>query len=241
MQLNPLQVVLSDMHHAGVSDAVTDNPFDFFTQKIENPFADDMASEQPAMATPVAAATQTVERTEQRMPQQPAATPKVQTKTETAPKARDVADLVWRFGAKDAAVEVVISSYAQKGVHPLSVQAKSLFEKMLAAIGLAEDQVAYVVLANADKFSSVEKALAQQYGSALGQASHKLFVGEGAVKCLLDKTLIRARVAENDFHGQKVGMVMHPESLLTQPALKKMAWQDLLSFQNLISGNVHHD
>jgi len=240
LQLNPLQVVLSDMHHAGVSDAVTDNPFDFFTQKIENPFAGDMASAQPAMAAPVAA-TQMVERTEQSQPQQPAATPKVQTKTETAPKTRDVADLVWRFGAKDATVEVVISSYAQKGVHPLSVQAKSLFEKMLAAIGLAEDQVAYVVLANADKFSSAEKALVQHYGSALGQASQKLFVGEGAVKCLLDKTLIRARLAENEFHGQKVGMVMHPESLLTQPALKKMAWQDLLSFQNLISGNVHYD
>ncbi len=81
MQLNPLQVVLSDMHHAGVSDAVTDNPFDFFTQKIENPFADDMASAQPAMAAPVAAATQTVERAEQSKPQQPAATPKVQTQT----------------------------------------------------------------------------------------------------------------------------------------------------------------
>lgn len=234
MQANVLEVVLSDMHHAGVTDAVAENPFDFFDSKILNPF--DTPHED------VQRNTQTVS-VESVDVQEEVIKPKTSMKQKSVPevvvdKVRGISELVWSFGEAGAPVQVVVSSSAGKGEHPLSIQAKALFEKMLKSIGLNENSVSYIVLNRADKYSSAEKLQVKESMNSYGESAYKLFVGEEAVKCLFDQTLIRARQGSVEFAGKPCGMVIHPESIMTQPALKKLAWQDLLKFQSLVKGLV---
>tara|TARA_A200000113_G_C8866971_1_gene355165 strand:+ start:813 stop:1538 length:726 start_codon:yes stop_codon:yes gene_type:complete len=233
LQVNVLEVVLSDIHHAGVTDAVAENPFNFFESKILNPF--DTLSEE------VQHNTQSISVKNEDSDKASKNTSKISKVEKTLSKSepdrvRDVSDLVWSFGGAAAPVQVVVSSSAGKGEHPLSIQAKALFEKMLQSIGLNENSVSYIVLNRADKYSSAEKLQVKESMNNYGESAYKLFVGEEAVKCLFDQTLVRARQCNMDFSGKPCGLVMHPESLMTQPVLKKLAWQDLLKFQSLTKG-----
>lgn len=231
MHTNVLEVVLSDLHQSGVTDVVAENPFDFFDVKILNPFEGSSAAlvqshkSQTDASRPHSSSASEVTKTSKA------------TKEEVdAPHLRDINELVWSFGSANAYVQIVVSSTAEKGDHPLSLSAKVLFEKMLQAIGIKETQVSYIVLNRADKFSSAEKVQVKNIVNSFAESSYKLFVGEDAVKCLFDQSLIRKRQMEMSYEGKPCGLVMHPESLMTQPALKKLAWQDLLKFQSMMKG-----
>lgn len=221
MQQSPLQILLHDMHMAGISDVVSESTFQFYNEKIENPFLekDIEAQQQP---TSIQITTTSTKQSEK-----------------DTDKAKSIDDLVWQFGKASAQVKVVISSHADKGVHPLSEKAKMLFIKMLKAINIQESDISYIVLSQADKYSNLDKKTVKISLADLDEMSFKLFVGEEAVQCAMGETLIRFRQKEDLFYQNKpCGAVIHPESLLAQPALKKLAWLDLLKFSTSIKGGA---
>jgi hypothetical protein len=239
LQTNPLHVLLKDMHHAGVSDVVDAKPFDFFNGKIKNPFDDFEAPNPHILDIPQETMTQAQPLPSIEGQSDTSAVQKAPKETVKASQTtRDAADLFWQFGAENAKIQVIISSEVEQGMHPLSIKAKVLFEKMLISIGLKESDISYAVLNRADKFSKVEKENVHQKLKELNEASFKIFVGEEAVKCIFDQTLIRSRQRDMTFENKACGLLMHPESLMTQPLLKKLAWQDLLKFQRTIKGLV---
>lgn len=242
MQTNPLKVLLTDMYQAGVRDVVAEEPFDFFEGKIVNPFDNFEAENLPVKNQPSASANPTIEKPLSKKEEpfsKNVIKPTRQTAVEnTTPQLRNSSELIWQFGADNPKIQVIMSSDAQIGMHPLSVQGKALFEKILKSIQLQENDIGYVVLNRADKFSATEKAGVVKKLKDLNEVSFKLFVGEEAVKCTFDQTLIRARQQDMQFENKPCGLLIHPESLMTQPLLKKLAWQDLLKFQSMMKGAV---
>ncbi|MFT7144499.1 MAG: hypothetical protein ACI9TY_000773 [Alphaproteobacteria bacterium] len=228
---NPLQVLISDMHLAGVTDVVSDTSFDFANDKIENPFKGMPAVQIPAQQTTPQKAT-SVEATITSITPQKDSMAKIEVSQSV--KARSVDALLWSFGDKKAAIQVILSSTLDKGVHPLSEQAKILFIKMLAAIDIQEEDVLYLVLTGADKFSKTEKVLALESLENRGEGARSLFIGEEATQLAFSEGILKTRQKENTFAGKTCGVIMHPEGLLTQPLLKKIAWQDLLKFQSMM-------
>lgn len=222
LQSNPLEVLFSDMHLSGVTDIANEVPFDFYGDQILNPFE---SIPQKDIQTLPKAAPQVREISVGSVDKD--------VKEQDNISRKDKADVVWHFGADKASVQVVISTEVAKGMHPLSVQAKALFEKMLQAIGLQESQVSYIVFNRADKFNQQDKAQADQSLKNVGEGAKFLFVGESSVKCIFDQSLIRARQSDVTYEGKACGLVMHPESLIAEPIMKKLAWQDLLKFSKL--------
>lgn len=229
---SPLQVILSDMHRAGVTDVVGETAFNFSKDKIKPPFAEVLSVQIPASIKPqkTAKTAKTVEATIT------AITPKKNAmatiEVSKTVKARPVDALLWSFGKKNAAVQIILSSSLDKGIHPLSEKAQALFVKMLASININESEVLYRVLSSADKFSKTEKKTALTELSNQSEGTKSIFIGEEATQLIFDAGILKTRQKENTFTGKACGILMHPESLLAQPLLKKIAWQDLLKFES---------
>lgn len=237
-EMNPLAVLMHDMHLAGVTDVVVDSPFNFTCNKIENPFVDFKPSDieksvllAPSVATPSSNLSgaevsevpthKTARRREEKLP---------------TSKVRALEELFWHFGEQKAAVQVILSSNAKAGFHPLALEAKALFEKMLLSIGLKEIDLGYTVLNSASSFNKQEKQLVYDALLNIREGARVLFVGEDAVNFMFEKGIFKARLSDHTFREKPCGLVMHPESLIAQPLLKKLAWQDLLKFKNLLEG-----
>lgn len=231
---HPLAVLLQDMYLAGVTDVVAETPFDLSTDKIENPFEAD------TFTAPAEAQTLSVQSQSHSTEPSVVTTPTAVEKTEVVEVAsnRNISDMIWNFGDKSAAVHIVLSSSAQKGLHPLAVEAKTLFEKMLQSIGVEESSVAYTVLSGVSDYKNSEKKIVLEELTKIREGATVLFVGEDASKLVFGKGLFKSRVQANVFADQPCGVVMHPESLMAQPLLKKLAWQDLLKFKALKEGTV---
>lgn len=222
---SPLAVLLSDMQRAGITDVVHENPFNFTEGKIVSPFA-----ETPSIQ--VISST----KKEEIKTEAPASTAVEIKDTNKAFSKREIADLVWSFGDKNSAIQVVLSSSMEKGVHPLSVEAKGLFVKMLKAIDIEESEVSYFVLAGADTFSKSEVAMAHESLEQTREGAVFMFVGEEATQLAFKEGVLKARKKKTEFTDKLCGVLMHPEALLTQPSFKKIAWQDLLRFKSLLEG-----
>tara|TARA_R110000868_G_scaffold262401_2_gene521034 strand:- start:16888 stop:17571 length:684 start_codon:yes stop_codon:yes gene_type:complete len=220
---NPLQVLLGDMHRAGLTDVVSDMPFDFTNGKIRAPF------EVPSSPMPISVPDPV------QLPQEKNVQKEIKSQSaEKTSESRSVDDLLWSFGEKNSKVQVVLSSSLDKGVNPLSESAKILFVKMLAAIGIEEDKITYFVFSNAGSFNKAETKTALHALENRGESGRLIFVGEEATKLTFGAGILKTRLNQNEFAGKKCGVLMHPDSLLAQPLLKKIAWQDLLKFKEIL-------
>ncbi len=128
---------------------------------------------------------------------------------------------------------------------PLAGRAGSLFERMLAAIGLSREDVAVTTAlpwrTPGDRSPTQSEVdicrpfLRRQI--ALAEPRHLLVLGNFASRMLIDadKTVFNLRgewhALHVDSHAVDALVTFSPTELLAAPANKKPAWQDLLSFK----------
>ncbi|TNB46999.1 uracil-DNA glycosylase [Martelella lutilitoris] len=128
---------------------------------------------------------------------------------------------------------------------PLAGRAGSLFERMLAAIGLSREDVAVTTAlpwrTPGDRSPTQSEVdicrpfLKRQI--ALAEPRHLLVLGNFASRMLIDadKTVFNLRgewhALNVDSHAVEALVTFSPTELLAAPANKKPAWQDLLSFR----------
>lgn len=155
-----------------------------------------------------------------------------------------VDDFFWVSGQSDAAIQVIISSdsQARKGDAPLSHAGEKLFTKMLESIGISHEKIGFITLKAFDDSGQphIEKNTLALKGSIeplinMPHTKHILLVGQDCARILFEKeTLHSLRKKEITFANKPVSTVMHPEALLKQPLLKRMAWADLLKFKSTV-------
>lgn len=224
-----LVTYLQDLARYGVTDFAADIPFDFATapQKVN------MApvAEKPAQATPAAPA-KPAAPWEQPVSSVPVSQPKAQQPVKLAePKVNVAEGMVWALGADASSVKIQVLVYnkTQEAPQPFTEEATKLFAKMMAAISVEMSSIAYVL--HSDTVSMEEK-ITQNIASD----KPLLIVGQDSAEALTGKTLsvLRGDLAVEGFAN--VGVVAHPNLLLKQPVLKRVAWQDLLKFKELCEG-----
>ncbi len=122
--------------------------------------------------------------------------------------------------------------------HLLSGEAGALFDRMLAAIGRGRDTIYLAPLsptrtATGTLDAASARALAGIARRHVGLAAPRalLLFGDTCAKILLGSAVAgtRGRWHEIDTEGGKIKtlVTIRPEKLLNQPALKRLAWEDL--------------
>lgn len=201
-----LDVLLHDLQQNGVTDVAGERVVSFYDFKPTPP----PAPKQPAPAAKVVPFNQ----------------------LENKEKLVQVAEKVSEIMAAKPVVEGNITRLAalvpanEGGV--FSKKEKELWGNMLNAIGLKPEEVGFIILptSSGEMTNSVREILAQngtQKCLLLGQQAAKALLGEEA-------TLISARKKPYDIENTPVFTTYHPTTLLAQPMLKKLAWQDLQAF-----------
>lgn len=226
--LESLQVLLQDLERAGVSDVVSDDSFDFCDDSFDTKV---LAYKAPAPVVAVSAQSAS------------GVVSSVADKLSAAPKKEKpfkIDDFVWEFGEQKDLL-VILSTDEKKGSAPLSDMATSLFTKMLAAIDLKMEDVSFLALKGTDatgkphnskNSSKLKSHVENMVEKAKPQAV--LVVGQESGRTLFGENLSALRKQDISCGGVVSVALPHPQMLLKQPALKRMAWQDLLKFKSCI-------
>lgn len=228
--LQAIHTALSDLSRAGVTDVAGFEAFDFCSSSIEDSKPLVM---QISQQTSVSRSESTQKVVQNAVAQLSAQPQKEEPKSE--PFALD--HHVWQKGENNP-VMIVISTPSHHTQPALSPEASSLFEKMLSAIGLSVEEVTLLAVKDEDSRGKPHKAanaklIAEKVKDLIGSDSCEqiLMVGQSCAKILFSESLSALRKQQNSISEKPVVALVHPQMLLKQPALKRMAWQDLLKFQ----------
>jgi DNA polymerase len=203
--LLPPAAVLADLVRAGVTDVVGENPF---------------AWQQPSAGTKPAAA---------EMPQ-----PNPSTK---------VAAKLWLTGTPAQLLILTGALEKDEGASPFTQKEEQLLTNMLASIAVDRSHVGILAVAVADKHGTafaqeVKEKLVTPVQQEIKKLTSPALLALGQVAAWFatgqDQPLGDARdqaQAGAFAQPQALGITYHPRTLLKQPLLKRLAWQDLLAFQ----------
>ena len=155
------------------------------------------------------------------------------------------------FGSKDVAhVPLFIvcdppTMEDEKSEKPISGMAEKLLLKMIAAIGLSENEVYITNIVKccppdvrpptSQEIGACQPFLARQIEAVSPKVIYAL--GPLASRSLLktEAPLLRLRGRFHEFHGISLMPSYHPEFLLRHPDMKKPAWHDLQMIQRKIA------
>lgn len=199
-----ITALLLDMAASGVTDIVGETPFNMFA---------DVDVPQVKITKPVPQSTV------------------VQTVSQVKPvkAALDLSQHVWMLN--EAAKIMCVATGASKGGVPFKGEEHTLFSNMLKAIGLSADEVGYLVVDekictedNHDTLSGISRRLLSS-----SKAKIILSFGENMCPVLMGGNVSLAGVRG---FGKEVADIRYvatysPRSLLKQPLLKRLAWEDL--------------
>lgn len=221
-----VQAALADLQRSGVSDVVCDDVFDFSSSKL---------GDVKHLTFKVSQQIQIDRQAQTQEVVQNAAAQLDVKKPKEVPFA--VGDYVWSAAESHEAL-VLISTPFSKGEEPLSAEASRLFEKMLTAIDLSSDKVAWLMIKDENASGKPHKSanaakIKEKVQSLLAESAskHILLVGQSCGKILFGENLSALRKKDVELSGKRAVALCHPNMLLKQPALKRMAWQDLLKFK----------
>jgi DNA polymerase len=124
----------------------------------------------------------------------------------------------------------------------LSGEAGALFDRMLAAIGRGRDSIYLAPLSPIrtptgaiDAASAARLAEIARRHIGLAAPRALLLFGDICGKALVGAPVAGARAKWHDVDGIKTLVTIRPEKLLTQPALKALAWADLQMLREALS------
>lgn len=206
---DPITMLFQDLRWAGVSDVAVDDPSSFIS-----PFKADI---QPAAVEQETASTSLPKS-------KPAAIEEKKAPPQPAAPSVDVADLVWHSGEKGG-LQILLPSLRGVG---LSEPEKNLLNAMLKAID--EQASGFIHVA---RTASASPALAERIVDTVktAQAGKLLIFSQDMwVLCLnrADATIAAWREGGQDWQpGCPYALTYGLKALLSQPLLKRLAWQDL--------------
>jgi len=118
---------------------------------------------------------------------------------------------------------------------PIGGEPWVLARKMLAAIGLKEDEAYSASLscihAPGSRMSEKERqacAEVARHHIRVAKPERLLLFGDGPCVALLGKRLVEARGHVHKVEGVRTVATFHPRQLINQPSNKARAWKDLL-------------
>jgi uracil-DNA glycosylase family 4 len=118
---------------------------------------------------------------------------------------------------------------------PIGGDAWELAKRMLAAIGIADEQAYSASLscfhAPGARMTAEDRAACAEIARrhiALVQPKRLLLLGEGPSQALLGKPLLQARAHVHKIEGVRTVATFHPRHLIKRPLDKHLAWKDLL-------------
>lgn len=144
------------------------------------------------------------------------AKPKIVAPTQQPPVRRAGLEVEFIWVKPQAQVNLLLSVF-DKRTQELTGAEQELLDNMMKAAGVAEYGIA--IAAGAGAHASVQSA---------NLPEHVLIMGEGAAQAFTGKldSLMNLR----DTHAGQI--TFHPKTLLAQPMLKKLAWEDLKQWQS---------
>lgn len=200
-----ITAMLLDMSAAGVTDIVGETPFNMFVD-VEIPTVE--------AQKPVA---------------QPVVTPKATPKPVVAKPTVDLSAQVWMVN--EGAKVICAATGIKNGEAPFSGEEQMLFTNMLKAIGLSPEDVGYLVVhekhcteENGDELSTMSRRMLSSC-----KANVIMSFGENMCPVLMGGkvTLSGVRGFGKEVAGIRYVATYSPRSLLKQPLLKRLAWEDL--------------
>ena len=118
---------------------------------------------------------------------------------------------------------------------PIGGESWVLARKMLAAIGIKEDEAYSASLscihAPGARMSEKERADCAEVARnhiRVAKPQRLLLLGDGPCLALLGKRLVEARGHVHKVEGVRAVATFHPRQLINQPSNKSLAWKDLL-------------
>ena len=154
------------------------------------------------------------------------------------PLASATARRILPHGPGDAAIMLLSDAPALEDFasgQPIGGDAWTLASKMLAAIGIGDDQAYSASLscihAPGTRLSDKDRAECAEIARrhiALARPKRLILFGDGPCKALLGEPLTRARGRVHRIEGVRTVATFHPRWLLQRPADKALAWRDLL-------------
>lgn len=248
-----IQSVMEDFLRSGVSDFTSNEPFNLSEDSLErDPYGlKNIQTKTAGLAGEVLSSKGGSRAPRHKTETQPNNTALSATATfeqlnnqKSKAKPFDVDKHLWFSGNTEASIQIILSSESQKNTAPMSSKGTALLEKMLSAIGINIEEMGFIILNAFDASGqphlehndiklkeAVEKHLTQC------PATHILLVGQDCARVMFHQTLHNIRHTELSIQNKITCTVMHPETLLKQPVLKRMAWQDLLKFQSMLKGS----
>lgn len=151
-------------------------------------------------------------------------------------------EYVWKSERVESPLLLIFPTDLDKKDSPLSTKEQVLFDKMMASIGVTQEGYNWVVVRDINKKNRPHtqaqqeklKSFIEEEVQKLSEITHILIVGQEVCRILMGDNLTSVRKHKVDISGKEGHVVCHPRLLLSQPALKRMAWQDLLKFKKLI-------
>ncbi len=154
-------------------------------------------------------------------------------------------DWVWAVGAGEGLVILTAAEYTtDRARHPMNEKEYILFENMLKAMGMDVTNLSWLCVAAADDKGNVatKNHFEQLSGSVMSKLEDLkptavIVLGQVAASMLsgIEMSLLEAREADVLYASSAVGVTYHPRTLLKQPLLKSLAWQDMQRFMKELS------
>lgn len=234
-----INVLLHDLVSAGISDAVCEDPMVL----LEN--AKPFASLKPTLTAPQVLPTvepkpslkEVIQKGGEALRSDEAKrTPKKVTPlrsyaqdTDQAHLPENINDRVWVSGNGDA---LTVITYGQTvGEQPFVGEVSKLFAKMMHAIGKQVSDITFIAMLETEN-----RAEYGQYAGVLRdklsetKANNVLVMGQLAANVILAEKggFAECRGVINTLNHKNLIATYHPAMLMSQPVLKRLAWQDLL-------------
>ena len=154
------------------------------------------------------------------------------------PLASATAKRILPHGPENAAIMLLSDAPALEDAaagQPIGGEAWALARKMLAAIGMTEEEAYSASLscvhAPGARMSEKEReacAEVARHHIRIAKPQRLLLLGDGPCVALLGKRLVEARGHVHKIEGVRTVATFHPRQLINQPSNKARAWKDLL-------------
>lgn len=210
-----LVTILLDMQASGVNDIVSEKPFNMFAKSIIL---------QPVKNSPkIIKSTHPVVKKVDNTVLNPIANKPIANEVEKPE------EHVWLLN--QSATTICIAYGESQGNEPFNGNEKALFTNMLKATGLAIEEIGYLVIDNRLYIEDNREGLTKVCRRLLSASKAQVIISFGENMCPIlmggNVSLSGVRGFGKEVAGIRYVATYSPRSLLNQPLLKRLAWQDL--------------
>lgn len=216
VQTEALSTYLQDLHRAGVTACLNEEPFPLYGAK---PYKKHIS--QNANATTKANKTKEQQNVN------------TENTTSTPRQTPSKEGHIWHLGKEISSADICVICFHKRidSKTAFSGDVNTLFTKMMQAIHINTDNIHYILHSGMDE----QKQLLLK---EISKEKPLLIVGQDSCQTLLGTTINKADITPKLEDIYCVGTVPHPQLLMRQPILKRLAWKHLLAFKMKMGGDA---